>query len=265
LYNGPTITNRMLGAFGGLSVRVGNRAEIETGGVLGLSDRRVVHYTYVEAALPRPLDAGLRLSPSGWLASAVGELVGFRDLQVGHAALDSSYTIVASDPDQARRLLTTPYVLEPLLALSFAGFRPYLSDSVVKLEARRKCLNADVLYGVIENAVELAGRLAAAREALGPSHLERVIGEVWGAVAAARGLTLDVERRVMSGRTEGVHVEVHAVQRETQPRRGSSCASIARSESASGSSGRTPSRASPSSSACRTSGSATRPSTRASS
>jgi hypothetical protein len=121
--------------------------------------------------------------------------------------------ISAANTEEARRLLSTPYVLEPLLALSSTTFRPYVRDSVVKLEARRKVIDADVLYVVIENAVELAGRLSAAREALGPSYVKRVIGGVWGAVAAARGLTLDVERRVMSGRTEGVHVEVHAMQR----------------------------------------------------
>ena len=214
LYSGPNFTHPMVGAFGGVPVRARIRVETEHGGVLG-PNRRIVHYTCVEAALARPLDIGLRLSPSGWVRwlDALGEVRG--DIEIGHRALDAAYTISAADLGRAQRLLTTPYVLEPLLALSTAGFRPYLTDAVVKLEARRKCLDADVLYGAIENAVELASRLAAARDALGPSHLERVVGEVWRTVAAARGLSLDVERRVMSGRTEGVYVEVHALQRDT--------------------------------------------------
>ena len=210
LYSGPNFTYPMVGAFGGVPVRARIRTETERNWGPGL-DRRIVYYTCVEVALARPLDIGLRLSPSGWVRWL--EVGG--NIEIGHRALDAAYTIGATDLGRAQQLLTTPYVLEPLLALSSAGFRPHLSDSVVKLEARRKCLDADVLYGAIENAVELASRLAAARGALGPSHVERVVGEVWRTVAAARGLTLDVARRVMSGRTEGVCVEVHALRRDT--------------------------------------------------
>jgi len=69
-----------------------------------------------------------------------------------------------------------------------------------------------VLHGVVDNAVELSRRLVSASDVLGPSHLERVIGEVWRAIAEARGLSLHVDRNMLSGRTEGVHLEVHAAQ-----------------------------------------------------
>jgi len=209
-YNGPDITNRLVGAFGGVPVRVGIRWVLSGGRY-----KRRIYYTYVEAALPRPLDLALSLSPSSWLGNAFGALVGARDMQVGDPALDAAYEILAASPDEARGLLTMPYVREPLLALSSTTFRPHLSDTVVKLEAHGKCLSADVLYGVIENAVELACRVASARHALGPSRVDRVILEVWGAVAGARGLTLDAGRRTISGRTEGAHVEVCLQQRGT--------------------------------------------------
>jgi hypothetical protein len=208
-YKGPVTSQRMIGERGGVPVRVGIRYVVVGHG----KNRRRIYYTYVEAMLARPLGLGLSVAPSSWLANAIGDLVGAGDLQVGHPALDAGYKISAAIPDQARQLLITPYVLEPLLALSSASFRPYLHDDVVKLEARQKCLSAEVLYGVIDNAAELSRRLASASDALGPSHVERVVGEVWRAIAEARGLTLDVERSMMAGRTEGVHVEVYAAQR----------------------------------------------------
>lgn len=207
-YDGPTITQRMVGERGGVPVRVGIRSVVVGSG----KNRRKIYYTYVEAVLVRPLGLGLSVAPSSWLANAVGELVGASDIQVGHPAFDAGYKIGAAVPDQARRLLTTPYVLEPLLALCSSAFRPSFGDAVIKLEARQKCLSAEVLHGAVDNAVELSRRLVSARDALGPSHLERVIGEVWRAIAEARGLSLHADRNMLSGRTEGVHVEVHAAQ-----------------------------------------------------
>src|SRR5690606_32432139 len=167
LYSGPNIAQRMVGARGGVPVRVGIRSEPR--------GRHTAYYTYVEASLGRPLGIGLRVSPASWLAG----IIGGDDLQVGHPALDAGYRIFASVAEHARRLLTTPTVREPLLVLSSARFKPHLRDDFVRLESEEKCLSAEVLHGVIANTVELSRRLAAARDALGPSHLERVMGKAW--------------------------------------------------------------------------------------
>lgn len=205
--SGPVITQRMYGTRAGMEVCVGIRVEVRGSG----DDRSVTYYTYVEVQLPRPLELGLNVTPSGAL-DVLADLVGSRDLQVGHPAIDSRYRIHAAVADQARALLLLPYVGEALLALSSSAFRPHLSDASVKLEAHKKELDPRSLSIVIDQAVDVAHRVVSARSSLGPSFVERVLTEAWRPVAEARGFMLDTGRRAIMGRAEGVHVAVHATQ-----------------------------------------------------
>lgn len=205
--SGPTITQRMYGTRAGMGVCVGIRVEVRGSG----KNRSVTYYTYVDVQLPRSLELGLSVTPSGAL-DVLADLLGSRDLQVGHPAIDARYRIHAAVADQARALLLVPYVGEALLALSSSAFRPYLSDASVKLEAHKKELDPRSLSVVIDQAVDVAHRVVSARSSLGPSFVERVLTEAWRPVAEARGFMLDTGGRAMMGRAEGVHVAVHATQ-----------------------------------------------------
>jgi len=192
---------RMYGTRAGMPVSIGIR-------VVAGRNRRTVHYTYIDVGLPSSLALGLNLMPSAWETNVLAELVGPRDLQVGHPVIDAAYRIQAADADRARALLLSPHVAEALVALSGTVFRPRLSDSIVRLEARQKCFDARTLSVVLDEAIDIAHRVVTPA----PSFIERVMAEAWRPVAEARGFVLDAERRAMMGRAEGVHVAVHATQ-----------------------------------------------------
>jgi hypothetical protein len=207
-WSGTNIHQRMIGERGGVPICVGIRVVVTGTG----KNRRRHYYTYVEAQLPRSLELGLHVSPSNWLASALGGLIGGQDLQVGIPDLDARYRIAASIADQARALLSAPYVAEVLLGLSGRTFQPYLTDTHVKLEAQSKCLDARDLAIAADWCVDLAHRVVSARTTIGLSTLQKVMNEAWRPIAESHGLSIDYERRMMSGRVGGMHVEVCGMQ-----------------------------------------------------
>src|SRR5690606_4792571 len=89
---------RMYGTRAGMPVSIGIR-------VVAGRNRRTVHYTYIDVGLPSSLALGLNLMPSAWETNVLAELVGPRDLQVGHPVIDAAYRIQAADADRARALL----------------------------------------------------------------------------------------------------------------------------------------------------------------
>lgn len=209
LWSGTTIKQVMFGERGGMPVRAGVRIVVRGTG----KNRRTYYYTYVEAGLPRSLELGLSVAPSSWLASAIGDLFAGKDLQVGHPELDARYRIGASIADLARALLRAPPVADALLGLSRARFAPWIDDATVKLEAQGKYLDARELSRALDACVDLAHRLVSARTAIGLGNMQRVLAEHWRPVAESLGLAIDYDRCVMSGRCEGMHVEVHGLQR----------------------------------------------------
>lgn len=196
----------MVGVRGGLEVRVGTRVVVSGSG----DNQSTTYYTYAEAGYGRSLDMGLGVSPTDSLMKVWSSLVGDNDLQIGDPELDPAYTIRAAEPELARRLLTTPYVAEALRHLAPARFAPSLDDACARGERRGKTFDPGVLGAVIDQTLDLAHRVRSAREIIGLSSAEHVVQTAWRSVAEARGLQLDVAQTRMSGRYEGMFVEVDA-------------------------------------------------------
>ena len=202
----------MRGTRAGLAVEVGIRAVVTR----GRRNRQVTYYSYARVNFPKPLDLGLSITPVGIIGRAFTALAGAGDLQVGHPMLDPAYSIHAADSELVRALVRTPWVEEALMALAQGSFRPYIDDSGLRCERKGKAFDPRELAVALDSAVDLARRVLAAREQIGPSSAVRAVAEAWRPVAQARGLALDVEATRMAGRVDGIYVEVDAQLRGQQ-------------------------------------------------
>ncbi|MBX3270672.1 MAG: hypothetical protein KF729_10440 [Sandaracinaceae bacterium] len=197
----PYFADELVGERAGFPVRIGTR-------VVAAGKSRY-YYTYAAVDLPRPLELGLTLSPTPRFRGLLGPLFSSgAGLQVGDPTIDGSYTVQAAEPDLARGLLLVPYVAEALRVQAQLAFTPHVSDSEVRCEQDGKCFEPWLLARALDQAVDLARRLAAARQELGASDVERIVDTVWRGLAEARGFTLELAATRMYGRAEGVHVEV---------------------------------------------------------
>lgn len=202
----PSIKQRMRGRRGGMDVEVGVRVVVRGSG----KNRNVHYYTYARAWFGRGLGMGLQVDPVGWLGRVVGDLAGQRDVQIGDDALDRALRIRGVDPGHVRALLTTPYVAEALRAGAQSRFRPHVRDNELRFESSGRVLDAPALSFALDQAVDLARRILAAHEEIGPSDTVQAIEAAMREVAARRGLAYDERRRHLAGRVEGMHVEVDA-------------------------------------------------------
>lgn len=202
----PSVKQKMRGRRGGLDVEAGVRIV-----VTGSGDNRSVHYyTYARAYFGRSLNMGLALTPVGWLGRVVSDLAGQNDVQIGDEALDRAFGIRGVDAAHVRQLLTVPYVAEALHAAARSRFRPYVSDTELRFEENARVLDAPSLSFALDQAVDLARRLIAAHEQIGPSDTEQAIDAALRAVAARRALAHDAAGRRLGGRVDGMHLEVSA-------------------------------------------------------
>ena len=188
----------------GLNVRLGVRVVVTGSG----DSRSTTYYTYARVDFGRSLDLGLGVTPRNVVARFFGSLVGEKDVQVGDEAVDPFYTIHAADEAVASRMLGAPYVREALVALKGANFKPHIGDESLRCERVGKSFDPGALGVALDSAVDLARRLLAARETVGPSSAEHAVSTVWRDVAASLGFQLDVANTRMQGRAEGMHVEV---------------------------------------------------------
>ncbi|MEC7525949.1 MAG: hypothetical protein VYE22_39070 [Myxococcota bacterium] len=214
LFSGPRVSLRqtMDGERAGLPVQVGMRIVTSGSG----KNRQTHYYSYAKAFFPRSLELGLSVTPTNVVARAFAALVGSRDLEVGDARIDPHYKIAAAEPEAAQALLRVPYLADALAVGASGAFEPYVSDTELRYEMRGKCLDAGPLGAALDQAIDLARRILAAREEIGPTGAEDVVDRAWRPIAEARGLALDVDQTRMSGRVEGVHVEVDAQLRGTR-------------------------------------------------
>lgn len=204
--SGPSIKQRMLGRRGGLDIEVGVRIVVSGSG----KNRSVHYYTYARAYFGRDLNMGLTVTPVGWLGRVVSDVAGQSDVQIGDQSLDRAYTIRGIDPPHVRALLTVPYVVDALQAATRSRFQPYVSDSELRFEEGSRVLDAPSLGFALDQAVDLARRVIAAHEQIGPSDTERAIEAALRDVASRRALAYDARQRRLTGRVEGMHVEVDA-------------------------------------------------------
>ncbi len=204
----PTIHMPMRGARAGLPVEIGIKVVIRH----GANNRRYRElWTYVRVSFPRSLDLGLAAHTTGFVGRAFQALAGQTDVQVGDPELDAAYEIKAADPGLVARLFQVPYLREALMwHAHHAPMKPWVGDGQVYASVKRVVTDPGALATTLDNLVDLARRVLAARAQIGPSEGERAVQEQWRQVAERRGLALDVEGTRMSGRTEGVYVEVDA-------------------------------------------------------
>ncbi len=204
--SGPSIRQTMEGERAGLRVQVGMRIVSSGSG----KNRQTHYYSYAKAFFPTSLELGLAVTPTSFLSRAWTALVGASDLQLGDARIDEPYRIAAADEAAARALLTVPYLAEALIHGAHGSFEPYVSDTELRFEMSGQCLDAGPLGGALDQAVDLARRVLAARAEIGPTGTEDLVDRAWRPIAEARGLSIDLPQTRMSGRVEGVHVEVDA-------------------------------------------------------
>lgn len=200
----PSAMEPMWGERAGLPVQVKVFGRTRGSG----NNRRTEYFTFVRVTFPRSLDIGLKVSPTGLMSRAWTAVAGESDLQVGDPELDPRFDVRAADPRLAAQLLRVPYVREGLVWHANATFRPHVSDTSVYCEAKGAQRDVGTLSVAVDGAVDLARRVIAARAEIGPSRGQWAVAERWQLVAQSRGLSVDVENTRMSGRYEGMHVEV---------------------------------------------------------
>lgn len=202
----PSIKQRMRGQRAGLDVDVGIRIVVTGSG----KNRSVTYYTYARAYYGRDLAMGLGVRPVGLLGRLWNDVAGTSDITMGDAQVDAHHQIQGLDEAHVRALLSVPYVAESLRASVGAAFGAHVSDTEVRFERATRELDAPMLGFALDRAVDLARRVLAAHEQLGPSDTERAIEDAMRAVAARHGLVYDANRRLLSGRVQAMHVEVDA-------------------------------------------------------
>ncbi|MDQ3035403.1 MAG: DUF3137 domain-containing protein [Myxococcota bacterium] len=196
----------MHGQRGGLEVECGVRVE---GG--GRNDLRR-YFTYVSARFPRSLSLHVEVVPTDTLGS-LDRWKTENDIQLDDPVLDPTYVVRAGEPDVAQALFRAPEVRDALARHATAPFRAHVFDGAVMLEAKGRQFRPEILSVVIDDAVDLATKIVAARAALGASEVSRAMAEGWRRFAEARGFELDVAGMRMAGRYEGLPVEVKTERR----------------------------------------------------
>lgn len=167
-------------------------------GVLASPGRYKQERTYVETSLPRSLALGLIVSRHSTFRS-------------GPLPLDEIYSVGGSPLERAHALVAVPDLHEALMSRAKAEFGIHLSDTAVRLEASGFCFDVRQLERELARCIAIARTLMHAADSLGPSDLQRAVDAGWRPIADARRLTL--EGLIMSGRCEGVHLEVKAIPR----------------------------------------------------
>jgi hypothetical protein len=203
----PSIAQRMMGRVGDVEVAIGVRSELCGDGVQCYWD----YFTFVEAAIEPPLQAGIEVK-RGDVSSAASASLGLTgDLQIGDPAFDWAFVVRTLDPEFARALLLTPSVHDALLSLFQRGWHPLLEDAWVRLERTGSEHATEALRVQLDVTVKLAQRIRAARAQLPLPALERALREAWGPVAVRHDLALDVHHGVLRGRFAGADVEVRVI------------------------------------------------------
>lgn len=208
----PSFKQPMRGQRAGLDIECGVRVVVSGSG----KNRSVHYYTYARAYYGRNLGMGLDLCSLGLVNRFWQKVAGQVDIQCGDPRIDPRYDIRGVDEEHVRALVRTPYVADALAAAADWPHRVYIGDSELRVEIDQRMLDAPGLARSIDGAVDLARRVLAARDTVGPSRAERAIHDAMGAVAARRGVHYDPSATCLSGRVEGVHVEVSAFVRQQQ-------------------------------------------------
>jgi len=115
--------------------------------------------TEFEARFPQSLGVGLRLLPQGGLLSAIGELFGTQDIEVGHAAFDASFKVKGQPEAKVAELLSGD-VADRILHLRQVAKELHVGDEGVRATAAGLMDETASLVRSIDVVDGLAGAIA---------------------------------------------------------------------------------------------------------